>query len=112
MRLKIKLRTQLVVVAVLAAFMSLVFPIFDALSHGPYATWYNRDCQRRADAAGLVGRPERDIVPILGPPTYHYPGDNDSRRTYNYAPWPSFPTAKFQVHCRDGIVTAVEQFDD
>lgn len=85
--------------------------VLDAVHHGPYATWFNRRCQQLADQSGLVGRPESDVIPILGRPTFHYV-DDDSRRTYNYAPWPLLPTAKFQVHCRDGIVDFVEQFDD
>jgi hypothetical protein len=103
---------MLILVMVLGVLMGVVFPIFDAACHGPYATWFNRDCQRRVDEAGLIGRPERDIISILGCPTFHYAGDDDSQTTYNYAPWPLFPTAKFQVHCHNGIVTGVEQFDD
>lgn len=112
MKPKIKVQTLMILVAIVAVTMVTVFPFFDAFGHGPYATWFNQDCQRRCDEAGLVGRPERDILSILGPPAYHYPGDNDSQRTYNYVPWRFFPTAKFQVHCHDGIVTGVEQFDD
>ncbi len=72
-----------IVAALLAACLVLaVFVAFaDAFYHGPYTSWYNQECQRLADEAGLVGRPERDVVAILGPPTFHYPGDNDSRRT-------------------------------
>jgi hypothetical protein len=109
---KIRVRTLMLVVAAVAVFMGVVFPFFDAACHGPYATWFNRECQRRADAAGLVGRPEKDVAGVLGPPTFFYPGDDDTQRTYNYAPWPVFPTAKFQVHCHNGVVTSVEQFDD
>jgi hypothetical protein len=32
--------------------------------------------------------------------------------TYNYAPYRHFPFSKFQVHCRDGIVRAIEFYDD
>lgn len=100
--------------AAIAACLVLVicFAFLDATGRGPYATWYNHECKRLADEAGLVGKTEREVVAILGPPTFHYAGDNDSQRTYNYAPWPMFPTAKFQVHCHHGIVTGIEQFDD
>ncbi len=111
MQLKVKTRTLLILTVISAVFMG-VFPVFDAVCHGPYATWFNRDCQRRANEVGLIGRPEKDVVSVLGTPTFHYAGDDDSDRTYNYAPWPLFPTAKFQVHCHGGIVTGVEQFDD
>lgn len=101
---------------ILAAFGWMVLlatlAVLDARHHGPYATWFNRRCQQLADESRLVGRPEGDIVSILGRPTFHYAGDDDSSRTYNYAPWPFVPTAKFQVHCRDGIVESVEQLDD
>ena len=103
---------MMILVMVLGVFMGTLFPFFDAFCHGPYATWFNRDCQRRANEAGLIGRPEKDVELVLGAPLFHYPGDDDSHRTYNYVPWPLFPTAKFQVHCHNGIVTGVEQFDD
>ena len=84
-----------------------IFPALDAASHGPYSTWFNKRCQRLADKAGLVGRPEADVTKIMGPPTYTY-----LNTTYNYAPIWWLPTAKFQVHCEDGVVISVEQFDD
>jgi hypothetical protein len=96
----------------------LVLPALDAGSHGPYSTWYNRRCQRLADRAGLIGRPELAVVRVLGSPTFTYefpevyPDIGKWTRTYNYAPCPWAPHAKFQVHCQAGIVIDVEQFDD
>lgn len=111
--MKLWLKVGTVAVLLAACLVLAVFVAFaDAFYHGPYASWYNGECQRLSGEAVLVGKPERDVVAILGPPTFHYPGDNDSRRTYNYVPWSMFPTAKFQVHCRNGVVTGVEQFDD
>jgi hypothetical protein len=108
-RVRFTVRRLMLVVAVLAtlALLGLVLPALDAASHGPYSTWYNRRCQKIANEAGLVGRPERDVIRVLGAPTYTY-----GTRTYNYAPCPWAPTAKFQVHCEGGFVTGVEQFDD
>lgn len=109
-------RTLRLPMMILSAFGSMVLlatlAVLDASHHGPYATWFNRRCQQLADESRLVGSPESDVVSILGRPTFHYAGDDDARRTYNYAPWPFVPTAKFQVHCRDGIVESVEQLDD
>jgi hypothetical protein len=104
--------------AIVAVTMAIGLPVLtaiDAGTHGPYATWFNRDCQRRADEVGLIGRPEKDVVLVLGPPsyTYEYEGSGGRwTRTYNYTPCRLFPTAKFQVHCQGGIVIRVEQFDD
>jgi hypothetical protein len=98
-----------------AGFVGALVPPMDALSHGPYSSWYNARCQKLADDSGLVGRPERDVVGVLGQPSfsYRYPDVGGKwARTYNYAPCNLFPTAKFQVHCVDGVVVGVEQFDD
>ena len=111
---RVRTRPPWALIPLILGSMALVgtLPVLDAVHHGPYATWFNRRCQQLADDSGLVGGPESHVIPILGRPTFHYAGDDDSRRTYNYAPWPLLPTAKFQVHCRDGIVDSVEQFDD
>jgi hypothetical protein len=108
---------MIVAVAVVASLMAVLLPVLkaiDAATHGPYATWFNGACQRRADEAGLVGRPEMDVVSVMGPPTftYEYEDVDGWTRTYNYAPCGLLPTAKFQVHCQKGIVVSVEQFDD
>lgn len=97
---------MLLVMPVISVVLTIVLPAVDALGHGPYSTWYNRRCQRIADASKLVGRPEGDVVKILGPPAYTY-----LDTTYNYVPVPWCPTAKFQVHCKNGVVTGIEQFD-
>jgi hypothetical protein len=107
-----RLRTILISVPVLGVALA-ILPSCDAWTRGPYSTWFNNRCQRLADQAKLVGRPEGDVVKVLGPPAYFYPGDDDNHRTYNYVVPFSMPrTSKFQVHCHDGVVTGVEQFDD
>ncbi|QEH35595.1 hypothetical protein OJF2_41480 [Aquisphaera giovannonii] len=102
-------------VALVAAFVGLqLLLLADNRLHGPYVTWYNAECQRLADEAHLVGRPEAEIVAVLGPPSFVYDLDSEPgvvRRTYNYAA-AGIPFSKFQVHCRDGIVAGLEQFDD
>jgi hypothetical protein len=111
----IPLRTTFPLLALLLGLL-IAFPFvvwLDNRARGPYVTWYNEECQRLVDKAGLIGRPERDIVSVLGPPSYVWDyGDSSGRRkTYNYAP-AGIPFSKFQVHCRDGVVESVEQFDD
>lgn len=112
MRPRWNLRAMLIALPVGTVLLSVIFPACDAVSHGPYATWYNRKCQRLADDARLVGRPEEDIIGILGPPTFFYGAKGSREQTYNYAPFSMFPAGKFQVHCQDGIVVSVEQLDD
>jgi hypothetical protein len=97
----------------------------DALYHGPYATAFNRRCQRLADRAGLVGRPEGKVLQVLGAPTSVWRWwsmvNTQTRRpspgaylvtTYNYAPCPYTGFGMFQVHCTGGIVRNTEQLDD
>lgn len=103
---------MLVVLPLLTAFATIVIPACDAVSHGPYSVWYNSKCQHLADQAKLVGGPERRIIEVLGRPTSFYSREVAGERTYNYAPFPRFPVAKFQVHCVNGIVVGLEQFDD
>jgi hypothetical protein len=113
-------RRVIMAIATVAGFGILVLttPVFDAAFHGPYSTWYNQRCQRLADQAHLIGRPEREVLHVLGLATYTYeypevyPDVGTWTRTYNYAPCPWAPTAKFQVHCQAGIVIGMEQFDD
>lgn len=77
---------MLLVMPVVSVVLAIVVPAVDALGHGPYSTWYNRRCQRIADSSRLVGRPEADVVKILGPPAYTY-----LDTTYNYVPVPGSP---------------------
>gem|GEM_PF-2975235 len=111
MIIQCRLSTLLVAVP-LSAFLLIATPACDALTHGPYSTWFNRRCRKMAELASLVGKPEKCIMPMFGPPNFFYATDSDALRTYNYAPVWYFPTAKFQVHCQNGIVTYIEEFDD
>jgi hypothetical protein len=102
-----------------------VLPWLDLVAHGPYVIWYNNYYLNTATRASLIGKPEGEVRRVLGAPTFTYEGwnrwstetgeptaDAEYGRTYNYAPYAWLPFAKFQVHCRDGIVQSVEQFDD
>jgi hypothetical protein len=60
---------QLMAVVVVAVIMGVLLPALhaiDAMEHGPYARAFNQRCQWLANQAGLVGRPESDVVKILG----------------------------------------------
>ncbi len=77
-----------------------------------YAGHFNASCRRLVDENKLIGRPEADVIAVLGPPTYRYlVNPADGSQTMNYCPL-GIPTAKFQVHFTHGVVTNVEQFDD
>jgi hypothetical protein len=84
-------RQLMIAVAVLGMLMGIVLPVTGAVMHGPYALWFNHDCQRRADEAGLIGRPERDVISVLGQPTFIYEFNN-SAGTRRWCPrmieWP------------------------
>ena len=95
----------------------------EALSHGPYTRWYNRHKFELAQSAGLVGKPDSAIIPVLGSPTAIwrywslYRGDQPAPGaepliTYNYAPCFFAPGGLFQVHLRNGCVSGLEQLDD
>jgi hypothetical protein len=107
--LRVRFTTWRMVIAITTlaglGMLGLTIPVFDAAFHGPYSTWYNHHCQRLADQAHLVGRPECEVIKVLGLATHTYeypevyPDIGKWTRTYNYAPCPWTPTAKFQVHC-------------
>jgi hypothetical protein len=127
-RVRFTVRRLMAVVAIVAVIMGILAPVLtaiDAIAHGPYATAFNQRCQGLANRAGLVGRPESDVVKVLGEPTsvwrYWSSVDSTTRRpvagaylitTYNYAPCAFVPCGLFQVHCDGGFVKATEQLDD
>jgi len=117
------------IIALLAYAVTLVFlwgiVIVDVSVQGPYVRAYNERLEKTAIDPGLVGDNEARVEAVLGPATGVYSGWNrwdmetgiptpDAKywTTYNYAPYPSFPSAKFQVHCIDGIVQSIELYDD
>ncbi len=111
------IRRLMIVIAVLAFFLAIVRPAYlvvDAFEHGPYTRAFNRRCQQIADDAHLLGRPESDVIAVLGEPTEVWTYDDHlgvQVRTFNYFP-SSFPAGVFQVHCQRGIVVGLEQLDD
>jgi hypothetical protein len=90
----------------------------------PYVRRYNERLERLATESRLIDSAEERVQIVLGNPTFIDRGwdrrDSETgdpvpgaefRTTYNYAPYPSFPFAVFQVHCRDGIVQGIELYD-
>ena len=124
---RFSVRRMMAVVAVVAVIMSILVSLLkavDAANHGPYTISFNRRCQELADRAGLVGRPESDVVRVLGEPTslwrswsQWYPNGRPADGAYlitiyNYSPCSFLPCGKFQVGCVGGVVTSTEQLDD
>jgi hypothetical protein len=111
-------------IIIAAALLVACLWVFDAFTHGPYATFFNHRCQRLAEQARLVGGPESKVVKVLGTPTWiwKYWSSIDTTGnpsagahftvTYNYAPCPLAASGLFQVHCINGVVKAIELFDD
>ena len=114
-------------VGLLAAIVLLIVlvPIVDIMTLGPYTTWYNERCFAIAQQHELVGKDEAAVFAVLGRPTFIDRGWDkrcsatgqptaDARWwvTYNYAPCPWFPFAKFQVHLSEGVVDNLEKYDD
>jgi hypothetical protein len=90
----------------------------------PYVRRYNKRLERIATESRLIGSAEERVKLVLGNPTFIDSGwdrwgsetgepvpSAEFWTTYNYAPYPSFPFAVFQVHCRDGIVQGIELYD-
>ena len=115
--------------APMIAFCACLFVViggcFEAGSEGPLTTAFNHRLRHRAEAAGLVGRPETDVQRVMGTASDDYDTSGyiiDSSgqatpiggpsHTYDYYPYPWTPFSKFQVHCTAGVVTALEEFDD
>jgi hypothetical protein len=87
------------------------FVFWDVGAHGPYVRSYNERLQAMAIEADLVGSSEERVQDVLGAATAIW-SDSSYGTTYNYAPYPGFPYAKFQVHCEDGVVQSIELYDD
>jgi hypothetical protein len=96
----------------------------DAMLFGPYSRMYCRDLERRASVRQLVGKDESSIIPVLGRPSFIYelvgptdlsgnPKPNARKRTcYNFAPFNSRLSTRFQVFCENGVVVAIDPADD
>jgi hypothetical protein len=91
----------------------------------PYVRAYNEHLEKLAVDANLVGDNEERVQSVLGSATSTYEGWNitdmetgqptpeaEYITTYNYAPYWFCPLAKFQVHCRRGVVHSIELYDD
>lgn len=101
-------RRRVVAAVVLLVAFIFCLPVADLAFDGPYVTRFNRELARRAADSTLVGKPEREVLRILGPP------DRLDRNpvAYVYYPYPFVPVSQVKVYCEGGIVTGVKQFDD
>lgn len=101
------------------------FQVFQVSSESLYVKSYNFRLDALAKDAKLVGADEDVVEKVLGTPTSvskewdrtrmdtgEPTPDAKFTTTYNYAPYPWFPYAKFQVHCEKGKVVSTEMFDD
>jgi hypothetical protein len=105
--------------------VSFIATIPNVNPNNPYVRQYNERLERISMESRLVGAPEERVRIVLGNPTYIDSGwdrwdtktgeptpEAEFGTTYNYAPYWFFPFAKFQVHCRDGVVQGIELYDD
>lgn len=98
-------------------FIALLFRIYLVLGemcHEPYARAFNGKYQRISDQAHLIGRPEADVIAVLGTPRRVH--NHDARngipvRTFQYT-HSSGCSGGFHVHCQKGVVRHMEQIDD
>lgn len=79
---------------------------------GPYVRWYNENKLRLATDAKLVGDRQDKVETVLGKADVISTSIYSPGVTYFYAPYPHFPAAAVQVHCRDGKVQSIELYDD
>ncbi|MFT3842135.1 MAG: hypothetical protein QM723_34410 [Myxococcaceae bacterium] len=109
----------------LSAFAIVIGSCVESANLGPYTTWYNHRLRARAEQVGLVGKPEVEVEKLMGWAnsdydlgTYKLLPNGDTERTsitghtYDYYPYPWIPFSKFQVHCHNGVVSSLEEFDD
>lgn len=89
-----------------------IYIFCDVIFHGPHTVAFNRECSRIVREQNLIGQSPAVVRAALGEPTsirtHGSPGDF----TWNYAPHPSFPFAKFQAHFSAGTLRSTEAFDD
>ena len=106
---------SMIAVAAAAFLLGVVRPLYlisDAEFGGPLTRAFQERYLRVSIEANLVGRPEADIVAVLGSPTSisEFQEFLLSRptRVYRYAP--SWSTAgSFQVVCHAGVVSGVRE---
>lgn len=89
-----------------------IYIFYDVRFHGPQVVKFNEQCQEIVKNQNLIGQLPSAVETALGKPTSVYTYDEANSFTYNYAPHPSFPFAKFQAHFKDGILNSIELYDD
>ncbi len=110
------IRRMMILIAIVAGAIWIIPPayiIFDFMIGGPYLSTFSLIYQNIAIDASLLGRPENDVVPVLGTPTgIRVYDQNSGRKAYLYAPVYYFPLGAVYIQCNNGIVVAIEPWDD
>jgi len=89
-----------------------VFTLYELRTTGPYTRWYNERLFKIASEANLIGDREEKVEEVLGKPDAIDVWSDDGEKDYIYAPFPHFPAAVVQVHCKDGKVMGIDLYDD
>ena len=108
-------KKRIIVWAVVGILLLLLVPAYvvcDVVFHGPQVVRFNQRCERIVKEKKLIGQLPEAVESALGKPTSVYSYDDPGSFTYNYAPHPSFPFAKFQAHFKDGKLKSIELYDD
>ncbi len=108
-RPRLSIRGMMLAVVWVALGCGVVRPLYlvlDAEVNGPYSRSYKQHLQQVADAAHLIGRPEADIIPILGEPSrigQVIIEEGEAQVTF-YNPSSLSDRSSFGVACQRGIV--------
>ena len=99
----------------MAVFALLAGPVYvfcDVIFHGPQVIRFNKQCEKIVKEKNLIGKLPTAVETALGSPTSTDSYDEVGSFTYNYAPHPFFPLAKFQAHFKNGELKSIELYDD
>ncbi|MGI9241742.1 MAG: hypothetical protein ACR2RV_13150 [Verrucomicrobiales bacterium] len=108
-------KNRVVVGLIVVVFLLIALPAYvvcDVLFHSPQVVRYNQRCERLVKEQNLIGQLPKAVETALGTPTSVYWYDEEGSLTLNYAPHPSFPSAKFQAQFKEGRLKSVELYDD
>jgi hypothetical protein len=96
--------TALVYLPIALMVSLLIGGLIQAGSYWLYDSWYLHSCTLNAKEAALEGRPEKDVVSVLGQPSYTKPRSEfeSSDRIYVYES--GVGSSIFEVSCKQGIV--------
>lgn len=111
-RFQFSLRWFLIIAPFVGLLAVPIYVFCDVLFHGPQVVRFNERCESIIKSRGLIGQSPEAVREALGEPTSWYEYGEPGHFTFNYAPHPSLPYAKFQAHFRNGKLASTELFDD